>query len=275
MSVNIIKDTKSITDNNSPLNLAPVRTNPFTQNISGEHAYKRTERIAAAVYLVTNNVRYDEPLRQRIRSIGHEMLTQVLALRSGFRSAGHERISGLVAHVRELATHVELLCVAGYLSRQNATILVQAVDELGQFITSSQRSALSEELSFQRDDFVPYSGKVDNRAELASERMPRNVPDERTAGFVNRRQRRASGLKEERQGSENINAKRQKEAHEERRRTILDILKRSGPLGIKDITSNIVGCGEKTVQRELLFLIQKGTVRKKGAKRWSRYFVVL
>jgi len=55
---------------------------------------------------------------------------------------------------------------------------------------------------------------------------------------------------------------------------IINLLKDSDGLAIKDIASVITDCSEKTIQRELLSLIENGLVRREGERRWSRYFLV-
>ena len=54
---------------------------------------------------------------------------------------------------------------------------------------------------------------------------------------------------------------------------IVDLLKKNHELGIKDFTSNIKDCSEKTIQRILVSLVSKGFIKKKGEKRWSRYSI--
>ena len=56
-----------------------------------------------------------------------------------------------------------------------------------------------------------------------------------------------------------------------RQNTIIAILKRKKEIMIKDISSLINGCSEKTIQRELSAMIRSGVLRKMGEKRWSRY----
>jgi len=273
-----ITDRDIIKDTNDFLSPVDIKTTPFSQNVSGEHAYKRAERIVSALYLVTNHVSYDEPLRARLRSIGHEILSGVLSLRRGFKSVGHEEMLSLISQIRELATHVQLLRVAGYVSSANSNILIRAIDELGQFLASSRRSILSEELSFSREDFVPgdamprgmstahtHMRKVEGDVKAANAAAASKESAKRTSGFY----RTSATLKS------TVRAKRQQELHLERQRMIMDILKKSGPLAVKDISSNVIGCGEKTVQRELLSLMEEGRIKKSGTKRWSRYEVVL
>ncbi|MEM9336958.1 MAG: hypothetical protein AAGA35_03830 [Patescibacteria group bacterium] len=55
---------------------------------------------------------------------------------------------------------------------------------------------------------------------------------------------------------------------------ILTVLEAAGESSIKDITDVIRDCSEKTIQRELNSLIEKGKVIRSGERRWSRYSVL-
>ena len=243
-----------------------AKTDPFGENVSGEHAYKRTERIVSAMYLVTNHIQSDDPIRPRVRSIGHELLSEVLALHGGFRAATHEKIAKLLALVRESISLVRLLHLSGYVSAQNVHILAGALDDLGQFLSGSQNSALSDGIQFDRDDFIPAQT-------LPSGTMTR----QRAVGIASPISKSVTGLTAAQPGTPTKKVSRspgravQTEVHGERRKSIMDILARGGPLGIKDITSQMVGCSEKTVQREVSSLVHERIVKKQGEKRWSTY----
>ncbi len=56
-----------------------------------------------------------------------------------------------------------------------------------------------------------------------------------------------------------------------RQSIIINLLKRKKEIMIKDVSPLIDGCSEKTIQRELMAMVQNGTLRKIGEKRWSRY----
>jgi DNA-binding HxlR family transcriptional regulator len=43
------------------------------------------------------------------------------------------------------------------------------------------------------------------------------------------------------------------------------------PVGIRDIADKVLGCSEKTLQRELNTLVDSGLVNRIGEKRWSKY----
>jgi DeoR/GlpR family transcriptional regulator of sugar metabolism len=53
--------------------------------------------------------------------------------------------------------------------------------------------------------------------------------------------------------------------------SIVSILKSKGPSRIKDISMLMREVSEKTIQRELQLLIQKGQVEKSGERRWTIY----
>ena len=60
---------------------------------------------------------------------------------------------------------------------------------------------------------------------------------------------------------------------QERIDKIISLIKDKREVSIKDI-STAFSCSEKTVQREMNYLISKGQIKKFGAKRWSRYSLV-
>jgi predicted transcriptional regulator len=62
-----------------------------------------------------------------------------------------------------------------------------------------------------------------------------------------------------------------KDKKDSRKNAILSILKKNSHLTIKDFVKVIVDCSEKTIQRELIDLVEKGIVKKEGERRWSTY----
>jgi hypothetical protein len=56
-----------------------------------------------------------------------------------------------------------------------------------------------------------------------------------------------------------------------RREQILALFVKGVDISIKDISSRIRGCSEKTIQRELNALLEDNIIARIGEKRWSRY----
>ena len=72
-------------------------------------------------------------------------------------------------------------------------------------------------------------------------------------------------------GEKNGNGHKRKDL---RKNTILEFIKGHNNVSIKDIVPNIVGCSEKTVQRELISLINENKIKKIGERRWSKYSII-
>ena len=53
---------------------------------------------------------------------------------------------------------------------------------------------------------------------------------------------------------------------------ILAFVRKHTGSSIKDISRAVKGCSEKTIQRELALLIERGLVEKRGERRWSLYY---
>jgi hypothetical protein len=220
-----------------------LKTRPFGSNIAGERAYARAERCAAAVYLITNHIRADEPVRIAARKCALELLTHVLNLRHEMRSGG-ATLHDTVACIRREISIVRLLSVGGFVSMQNVEVLVEALDELANILERSQRSTLSENVVLKADDFAANTSITDiKRTDIGNSRQHMNVTSVMSS---NKRT-------------------------DSRGESIVSILRAKGGLGIKDISSHLPEYSEKMIQRELLRLVASGVLIKEGEKRWSTY----
>lgn len=243
-----------------------VKTNPFGENRVGERAYRRAERIAAALVLLSSHVSDTEPLRSKIRAASLKMLDDVLSLRSEMRSVNSENAARLKSTVRELISITRMFAVAGFASVQNAGVVIEALDELSGFLSASQRSPFSESSSFTREDFL------DVRESAAPQRTTvreKNVvekdtkDDSRTSDVDSVPVHKTVNL------DKSLPTKAPQRSS--RSKLIIEVLKAGGDMGIRDIASSLPEFSEKMVQRELAVLVHDGLVVKSGEKRWSRY----
>lgn len=257
-----VKDNTPKTDIVTFLDSQTIRTNPFGQNISGEHFYKRAERISAAIHLITTHVPAEEAVRDQLRKESVRLLDLALELRGTLRAPASESLKKTQSSIRKLISLAQILSVSGYVSVQNAQSLIEALDELGNLLITSQRSALSEAITLSRDELIPRirteEAKPRPRPISASQIHPpasvqsvpavvKDTPALKAAIYVHKDE---IGIRAER---------------------IMDILRSGNFFGIKDIVSNLPEYSEKMIQRELSVLIARNRVKKMGAKRWSRY----
>ena len=233
-----------------------IRTNPFGENRAADRAYRRAERIVAAIYLLTNHIPESESIRSTIRTAAQGLLASILSMRDEMRSAQSRSVHALQSSIRHLISLVRILNVSGFISSQNASTMIVALDELGNFLTASQRSILSENVTISRDELV------DVHVGSHVSKMPARVQRERITAVKDTGNSVLQPLVSNTGGKGDTSVRVQ---------SILDILSAGGSLGIKDIAANVPEYSEKMIQRELLDLTNQGKITKEGLKRWSKY----
>lgn len=249
-----VKDVQKTDSISRFIDAHTVRTNPFGENRAGDRAYRRAERIASAIHLLTNHINSGEPVSSTIRAGAIDLLQETLRLKDEMRAPQSGALAGVQSRIRHLISLVRILTVSGYISMQNATTMVEALDELGNFMHASQRSVLSESLAVSRDDLLDVG--------TAPLRPARTVKDKVIVSETRSVSATAIASNTDSSGNGQLTVRAQ---------SIMDILQSGGVMGIKDICSNLPEYSEKMIQRELLELVEAGKVKKTGLKRWSRY----
>jgi hypothetical protein len=252
-----IRDTQKDIQKHDPLSRffdkQTIRTNPFGANQSGDLAYRRAERIVAALYLVTNHISPEELLRTQIRIEALRILEQILAARNEMRGADSIKISSCRTSIRYIISLVRMLTVSGLLSLQNGTVVVEGLDDLGSLLANSSNAALSESVVLSRESLTDIHGGIVKDVRDTREVKDRSIKD-------------ASNMSDKTTFSGELDS---------REKGIIGVLRVGGELGIKDISSNLPEYSEKMIQRDLAKLVAAGRVKKIGLKRWSRYSIAL
>lgn len=225
-----------------------IRTNPFGGNQSADRAYRRAERLVAALYLVTNHIQQGEPIKISVRTGALLMLENFLALRNEMRTDSQNVIASR-ASIRHQISLVRTLSVAGFLSIQNANIMIEGLDDLGAFLNASQNSPLSDTFPLSQESLTDIREGHAKDTHMIKDRDI--VKDMNVMSDI---------------------ASLKKGLHV-REDGIIAVLRSGGELGIRDIAANLPEYSEKMIQRHLVDLIEAGRVQKTGLKRWSRYSV--
>ena len=231
-----------------------IKTSPFGDNRIGERAYRRAERIVAALHLLTNHVSSDEPAREMIRRKGLELLSEVLELRDKMRASASADFTTVQASIRNLISLLRMLTVGGSISIQNGEIVIDALDELGNFLITSVRSSFTESVRLSREDLL------DVREGAMRNVKDKDIRDNRTVKDVQ------NGNAPSGNGSNGHITLRSER--------IVAVLRQGGDFGIRDIVSHLPEYSEKMIQRELAQLVSAGKAKKSGLKRWSKYSAV-
>lgn len=234
------------------LDYQTLKSNSFGDNRVGERLYRRAERLASAIVLLTSHLDQKDILRAKAREGAIEILERVVLIRDEMRTSNSSHIHDLKMSVRKVISFVRLLGVSGNISLQNAEIVIEALDELLAFLASSRRTSLSETVALTREDFIDtrdvYRAIEPHAQPVATGLADRHVDTAGGGGFGVPRQVITG-----------------------RAQAILDVLRHQGEMGIRQVVSNLPEYSEKMIQRELAELVVAGRVRKTGLKRWSRY----
>ncbi len=269
---------------------------------------KKTERIVAALYVVTGLFPDVEPLKWGIRECGTSVIRNVLSFKERSMVHSKEFLSDTFVEIAHLLSLLDLAYVADLLSPMNFSVVKKELEIVIGIIEGKWRVAGSLSSSpFLDESFFgvskemfsePREKKSDHLHSASSEGEQRSEQKVTLSSF-GEFERLKKNQKDTYEGhdetEENVP---QREApiftsnaratvvrkvavrpvldhvREDRRKSILKVLGQKGSAMIKDFSAVIVGCSEKTIQRLLIDLVQEGVLKKKGDRRWSRYSIV-
>lgn len=259
---------------------------------------QKPERIASALYLITGFFSDQEPIKWKIRALAGDLVTLSMSLISQMfkeREAARLEIRSIILEVMGLTLVAKN---AGLISDPNFNLLSEELsrylENLGfpsGFEGENGAPVLSQSF-FATEDKTP---KLESRRpeQFTDKKEVQNLPH-KPENISDIKQDLSQGHKIEKKGllddytmpansySKQLEPREQKERplkefgavsvkKNSRQSVIIGLLKRKKEIMIKDVSPLISGCSEKTIQRELLAMVQAGILRKTGEKRWSKY----
>jgi hypothetical protein len=210
--------------------------------------YSKSEKIVSALFLVSNTMTDAQELKTKIRNLGLELLSLCISIKDNTDLRRYNLLKALEKSILELTSILNIASISGLISEMNASILKGEFEVFLKAVSEFSKSIESRKFSISKDFFE----------EVDMSQTP--IKDEQIRHLSTHS---SNVLKTSEK--DKISRKNQ------RSRDILTVISKKGDVSIKDIVSIIKGCSEKTVQRELNTLIEKGQVKKAGERRWSRY----
>lgn len=267
----------------------------FNKNPQLLFLQKKTERLVAALYMVSGLLPEKEPVRRSLREQGVALIATVLSF---ITATGNQQENEEQKAQSLLAETLMLLQVsrhAGLFSDMNASVLQQECQALAAlFADPAYRRREGEagtavETSLFPDDFFVL-GKPDSMPgtsagvagvygrDAENERKKNNSV---VSGYPSgSRLENFSGATRETmkditlKNVKDISRARNKKTAEksaDRQKSLLILLREKGAITIKDAIRVITDFGEKTIQRDLTALVDEGIVKKSGERRWTTY----
>ncbi|HOH11267.1 MAG TPA: hypothetical protein PLK92_00995 [Candidatus Paceibacterota bacterium] len=272
-----------------------IRDNNMGQGIDSrflKFAFLKSKKLVQATYLVTSFISDSEPLKWRIRESVLELMsdTSLLVPTSSLSDGSGEgqisplfKISVLEAVLNRLdqvANLLDIASAAGFASEMNLAILKNEFRGLGKNISSKLGRGLKEivgpeeasQLLLEAREKYPVGGVATTMGHNISEtNYNANV---RLSEMLSERLKGTEAGKEKDLYQKEGGKKNRRLVNKDARRLeIISFLKGKSWTSIKDISDAISDCSTKTIQRELADLVQKGVLKKKGDRRWSRYLL--
>ena len=205
-------------------------------------AIKKTEKLASAVYLITSLFSDSEPMKWTLRKKVSDLLSFILNFKNIRQSEVPSFNLAVKSKVEEIVSLMEVGVLGGLISKMNFNIIEGEFNNLLTIVVNSkQKTDVSNSL-------IPVSFfDAPVYVSTASDYVRNIVKD-------------TNGIKD-------IGAFKSNN----RQGIILGLLKKKKELSIKDIALIIKDVSEKTIQRELVSLIEAGVITKTGERRWSKY----
>lgn len=237
-------------------------------------SFKRTERVAAALFVVTDLFSLNNPIGHRIKNLGIALVTYTVSLLS--RHNGDESLKDYAATLSEIVSLLEVSFLSGYISEMNYRVISS---EIGSLISLSERMR-GESFSLHPDADV--ESVIERNSENTYRSKNRALHSVMSEAFNYKGH--PKGHYKGRDGRKKVISVSYKKPNshkhvepivgkDERKTHILSILDSGRHLGVKDFLSAIPGISEKTIQRELSDLVSSGVLKREGERRWSRYFL--
>lgn len=251
----------------------------------------RSEKLVAALYLVTGLLSEREPMKRSLRESSLTLLSRTNLL-------AHENVKDKLCLYEEalmsvsaIQTELSVARLSGTLSQMNSTLLLQGFASLGAAFAQNVKTLLlgvseaTDVLEFssalervERDE----KGTLGVTKELGLKQAEALTTVE--AALASREGVGSGGTLSPFQKNRDKTFSQTVVGYEKkmptgvfkarkvsRREQILSLFVKGHDISIKDISSKIKGCSEKTIQRELNALVFDHIIERIGEKRWSRY----
>jgi hypothetical protein len=224
------------------------------------YVFKKTLKISQVLYIITDYFDTTEPLRISIRLNANTLSQNATNLLKNDQKDKREISNILSATFLETLSLIQTAGLINLLSDRNNKILSDEINHVLETIDSHKDNGV--QLSREFIEMMTLEEHKRQSPIYKGQDTVLNIKDKNAPVFntVNTPKNIDKGAKIV-----------QKENKDKRLSKMLTLFKPGSELMIKDITNHLKDVSEKTIQRELLLLVEQGKLKKIGKKRWSKY----
>ncbi|MBI2096203.1 MAG: DeoR family transcriptional regulator [Candidatus Taylorbacteria bacterium] len=224
--------------------------------------YSKSERISSALHLLSRTFHDEEPLRREMREMGLGLIKDILSLFGGVFPRLEDGISQIFSRVDGILSLCRMARVCEMMNETNFEIMFKELMAFKLKLSEAVSRGESHGFLLSSDFFgagYPPPGAL----------PPTKTPSAVRPALGENSLNLSHNLKQKSMPVSSIEKK------EKRRETVLNLLKKMREVTVKDVAQVLSGCSEKTIQRDLLELVESGVLKKNGERRWSRYSLPL
>ncbi len=239
-------------------------------------SYSKSNKLVTALFMVTDIMDKDEPLRNKLRTLGSGVISDI-----------HSDPTKLRVRIGEILSFLDVAQSINLISEMNASILkneffklLESVKEYSKVKSTWMEEFLINSADESEPDDKKYSELI-TRRHVGTSRTPTRLGVQKGDTLL----RAIKNMSDKKHPIPNSQVPSFDVLKKHRRADIVTILNMAGGgLTITDIKDKAKGqpekfsalatCGEKTLQRELVAMVKDGVLKKEGEKRWSRYSIL-
>lgn len=222
------------------------------------NVFKKTEKVVSVIFYILAQISDTEKIKDELQRIKdkalqtHEQSLRSLQLPSFAARTGVEQLQ---FQLLGLESELRIVEAARILPADVTLLILEQIDSVQRQLQNHYRDQSFHELA-------------DTTAETLGVEVPKTKS---TASTTSAPRQRRVNIPSNDISSDAYFVHSQLTDRAERIKTVLEAKPEAS---IKDIADIITDVSEKTIQRELNSLIDKGQVRREGERRWSRYSVI-
>lgn len=235
-------------------------------------SYSKTNKLLTALYMVTEIIDKNEPIRHKLRALATDLLSDTLATQFHSRT---NILMDINKKITEIMSFMDIASTIGMISEMNNRILKNEFVLLKKSLNLEENSVWLEEF-LSENNSIGHEGMSDRSSirigvQKGESLLTALKKIDKNSGVSDRNSEFKNNIESKKESFDKLKL--------ERRYEIISAI-RQFPSGatISDIRSKGKGvlkeAGEKTLQRELVAMTHDGVLRREGEKRWSRYVAI-
>ncbi len=250
------------------IKLFDVLSQVFKDN-KGVYLYKKSEKISKAFFMLTQHIEDSQSIKVKLREGALSLLdkSQMFLLSPRLNE---DILKEVVLNVMKLISLSDIGLSSKFVSEANYQIISKQlhiyISEVTEYVSSTYKDnnlIPSTLFDVAFIDQQPVVSQIENKE--VEVLINKEISKGQTPQIKS-----SPNLMQKNPAPQVVEVTNIKETNS-RQDLITETIRQRGELSIKDLTDVIKGCSEKTIQRELVSLVNSGVLLKTGERRWSRY----